>query len=162
MILRILCQLECVFPEKMIPDYISDKTIHAIPGPQDNFFDGALELFFGAEFLVTPKANRMGYRLKGPDINIREGMPKSIVSEPSMPGSVQIPADGQPIILLVEQTVGGYVKIATVISSDIPKVAQAIPGDTLQFVKTDLKTAHQLYNKNQDEIKQIKSMFDSI
>ncbi len=149
-------------PEKLIPDYLSNKMIHAIPGPQDFFFDAKLDFFFGFDFLVTSKANRMGYRLKGPTIKIKDGMPKSIVSEPSMPGSVQIPADGQPIILLVEQTVGGYVKIATVISSDIPKVAQAIPGDTLQFVKTDLKTAHQLYNKNQDEIKQIKSMFDSI
>ncbi len=147
-------------PEKMIPDYLSDKIIRAIPGPQNDFFDETLALFFGSPFLVTPKANRMGYRLQGTAIQIKEGFPKSIVSESSMPGSIQIPADGQPIILLVEQTVGGYVKIATIISSDLPKVAQSIPGDTLQFKKTDLKTAHTLYNKKQDEIKQIKILFE--
>jgi len=87
-------------------------------------------------------------------------MPKSIVSEPSMPGSVQIPADEQPIILLVEQTVGGYVKIATIISSDLPKVAQSTPGDTLQFEKIDLKTAHRLYNEQQEKIAKIKTMLE--
>lgn len=147
-------------PEKMIPDYISDNIIRAIPGPQNDYFDEGLDIFFGSPFLVTPKANRMGYRLQGPSIDIRKSMPKSIVSEPSMPGSVQIPADRQPIILLVEQTVGGYVKIATIISSDIPKVAQSTPGDTLQFKKSDLKTASQLYDKKQNEIKQIKKLFD--
>ncbi len=147
-------------PEKMIPDYLSDKMIRAIPGPQDNFFDEGLELFFKSRFLVTPKANRMGYRLQGPSIEIKEGMPKSIVSEPSMPGSVQIPADEQPIILLVEQTVGGYVKIATIISSDLPKVAQSTPGDTLQFEKIDLKTAHRLYNEQQEKIAKIKTMLE--
>ncbi len=147
-------------PEKMIPDYLSDKMIRAIPGPQDNFFDEGFELFFKSEFLVTPKANRMGYRLQGPSIEIKEGMPKSIVSEPSMPGSVQIPADEQPIILLVEQTVGGYVKIATIISSDLPKVAQSTPGDTLQFEKIDLKTAHYLYNEQQEKIAKIKTMLE--
>jgi len=147
-------------PEKMIPDYLSDKMILAIPGPQDNFFDEGLELFFKSRFLVTPKANRMGYRLQGPSIEIKEGMPKSIVSEPSMPGSVQIPADEQPIILLVEQTVGGYVKIATIISSDLPKVAQSTPGDTLQFEKIDLKTAHRLYNEQQEKIAKIKTMLE--
>jgi len=147
-------------PEKMIPDYLSDKNIRAIPGPQDNFFDEGLDVFFGSRFLVTPKANRMGYRLQGPSMEIKKGMPKSIVSEPSMPGSVQIPADGQPIILLVEQTVGGYVKIATIISSDLPKVAQSTPGDTLQFEKTDLKTAHRLYNEQQNKIKQIKKILE--
>lgn len=60
-------------------------------------------------------------------------MSESIISEPIMPGSVQIPADGQPIILLVEQTMGGYSKIATVISADLPKLAQAIPGKTIRF-----------------------------
>ncbi|MCP3899955.1 MAG: biotin-dependent carboxyltransferase family protein [Desulfobacteraceae bacterium] len=147
-------------PDKMIPDYLSDKIIRAIPGPQDNFFEEGLSLFFGSEFLVTPKANRMGYRLLGPTIEIKDEMPKSIVSESSVPGSVQIPADGQPIILLVEQTVGGYAKIATIISSDIPKVAQSTPGDTLQFQKIDIKTAHHLYIEQMEMIEQIKNFLN--
>jgi allophanate hydrolase subunit 2 len=89
----------------------------------------------------------MGYRLMGEKIPIRPGMPKSIVSEPSMPGGIQIPADEQPIILLVEQTVGGYAKIATVISTDIPKLAQTTPGDTLSFEGIDLAAAHRIYHE---------------
>ena len=55
---------------------------------------------------------------------------------------MQLPADGQPIILLVEQTTGGYTKIATVISPDIPKIAQAIPGNRVRFQRVDLEEAH--------------------
>ncbi len=86
-------------------------------------------------------------------------MPKSIVSEPAMPGSIQIPPDGQPIILLVEQTVGGYAKIATVISTDLSKVAQTTPGDMIQFEKIDLKTAHILHGEEINKIKKINTLF---
>jgi allophanate hydrolase subunit 2 len=123
--------------------------IRAIPGPQDNFFKEGLETLFQSDYMVSPKADRMGYRLQGPNIKLAEGMPKSIISEPTMPGGVQIPADEQPIILLVEQTVGGYTKIVTVISTDLPKVAQATPGDTIRFEKVTLETAHSLYQERQ-------------
>jgi allophanate hydrolase subunit 2 len=79
-------------------------------------------------------------------------MPKSIVSEPSLPGSIQIPADEQPIILLVEQTVGGYAKIATVVSTDISKLAQVIPGYTISFERIELKTAHQIYHDEKKKL----------
>ena len=82
-------------------------------------------------------------------------MPKSIISEPTMPGGIQIPADEQPIILLVEQTVGGYAKIATVISTDIPKIAQATPGDTIAFEEVSLETAHILYHEQQKRIQNV-------
>ncbi len=130
-------------PSRLIPSYTTEITLRAIPGPQDEFFDEGLAVFFGAEFKVSPKANRMGYRLQGPVISQIKGMPQSIISEPSLPGGVQIPQDGQPIVLLTEQTVGGYTKIATVISVDIPKIAQAMPGDTVRFVRTDIEAAHE-------------------
>ena len=101
----------------------------------------------------------MGYRLQGPKIQIKENMPKSIVSEPSMPGGIQIPADEQPIILLVEQTVGGYAKIATVISSDLKRVAQTTPGDLIRFEKVDLESAHLLYIEEKNRINKIQSAF---
>ena len=106
--------------------------------------------------MVSAKADRMGYRLQGPEVKLKEGMPKSIISEPTMPGGVQIPADEQPIILLVEQTVGGYTKIVTVISTDLPKVAQATPGDTIRFEKVTLETAHALYQERQKLLDDIK------
>jgi Allophanate hydrolase subunit 2 len=62
----------------------------------------------------------------------------SIVSEPVAPGNVQIPADGRPILLLREQTLGGYPSIATVISADLWRVGQARPGDTVRFVRVGL------------------------
>ncbi len=62
-----------------------------------------------------------------------------------MPGNVQVPADGQPIVLLKEQTIGGYTNIATVISPDIFRMAQAGPGDTVQFIHVTLDEAHQIY-----------------
>lgn len=74
-----------------------------------------------------------------------------------MPGNVQVPADGQPIILLVEQTSGGYAKIATVITSDLPKVAQAIPGNTVRFERVTLENAHRLYQEQQKKLQQIRN-----
>lgn len=88
-------------------------------------------------------------------------MPKSIISEPSMPGSIQIPPDEQPIILLIEQTVGGYAKIATIISSDLPAIAQTTPGDTIRFEKIDLDIAHTLISEEQNKINTIKKIFSS-
>ncbi len=144
-----------VVPEKLVPEYPSHVLLRAVPGPQDDFFDQGATTLFTTQYMVTPKADRMGYRLQGEKIPIKPGMPKSIVSEPSMPGGIQIPADEQPIILLVEQTVGGYAKIATVISTDIPKVAQATPGDTISFESIDLKTAHQIYHDEKKKLAMI-------
>lgn len=132
-------------PAELVPAYSSEITLRAIPGPQDDFFDHGLDVFFNASFAVSPQADRMGCRLQGPVISQLETMPQSIISEPSLPGGVQIPQDGQPIILLNEQTVGGYTKIATVISIDISRVAQALPGDRIRFERIDIDAAHALY-----------------
>ena len=140
----------------VIPHYSSNINIHAVSGPQDDFFDEGLKTLFESQFMVTPKADRMGYRLQGPVIKHRDNVPKSIISEPSVPGGVQIPADGQPIILMVEQTVGGYTKIATVISTDLCKIAQATPGDTICFDEVTLGTAHTLYHDRQNLMKEIR------
>jgi len=145
-------------PDRYIPQYPSNAVIRAIPGPQEDYFDSGLTALFERAYMVTAKADRMGYRLQGTAIPIKRGMPASIVSEPSMPGSIQIPPDEQPIILLVEQTVGGYAKIATVISTDLSKVAQTTPGDTIQFEKIDLKMAHHLYHEEKNKILKIKAL----
>jgi len=139
----------------VIPQYSSNIVIRAVPGPQDDFFDEGLKVLFESEYMVSAKADRMGYRLQGPVIKHKEEMPKSIISEPSVPGGIQVPADGQPIILLVEQTVGGYTKIATVISTDLCKIAQATPGDTIRFDQVTLETAHSLYRERQRLMQEI-------
>jgi biotin-dependent carboxylase-like uncharacterized protein len=142
-------------PADKIPHHPSRIILHAIAGPQDDFFEEGLATLFKSEYMVSTKADRMGYRLQGPQVKLKEGMPTSIISEPTMPGGVQIPADEQPIILLVEQTVGGYTKIVTVISTDLPKVAQATPGDTIRFEKISLEKAHILYHERE-------KLFDAI
>lgn len=149
-------------PLDLIPAYPDQVTVRVIKGPQDDYFDKGLKTLFESPYMVTPKADRMGYRLHGKSILIKKGMPKSIVSEPSMPGSIQIPQDGQPIILLVEQTVGGYAKIATVISRDISVIAQTTPGDTIQFEEIDLNTAHSLIKEELKKINSIKKYFQTI
>lgn len=148
----LLAAPRAVDPE-FIPEFPTEITLRVIPGPQDDFFDEGMATLLSSDYMVTPKADRMGYRLMGPKIPIKPGMPKSIVSEPSMPGGIQIPADEQPIILLVEQTVGGYAKIATVIATDLPKIAQATPGDTIRFTAVDLETAHAAYREQEAGIR---------
>lgn len=112
-----------------VPEYSAEISLRAIPGTQVDCFHGSIDGFFDSAFTVTTQVDRMGYRLQGPEIQRDQGAPKSIISEPTAPGNVQVLTSGQPVILLVEQTLGGYTKIATVISPDLMKVAQAKPGD---------------------------------
>jgi biotin-dependent carboxylase-like uncharacterized protein len=129
------------------PLYGSEIHLRAVPGPQDEYFRAGLGVFFSSTFTVTDKANRMGCRLEGPDVPRDAGAPQSIISEPVIPGNVQVPADGRPIILMVEQTIGGYAKIATVVTADLFKIAQAGPGDRIRFHPVTLEAAHVLYRE---------------
>ena len=110
-----------------------DMTIRVIPGPQDDMFttDG-IATFLNSEYKVTPESDRMGIRLSGQPLEAVKGM--DIISDAIPLGSIQVAADGQPIILFTDrQTTGGYAKIATVISEDIWKLAQARPGTEVRF-----------------------------
>ncbi len=142
-------------PSDLVPAYSDDIEIRVILGPQDDYFSEGIEEFFSSTFKVSPKADRMGCRLEGNPIVHREGVVKSIISEPSVPGGIQVPPDGQPIILLVEQTVGGYTKIATVISPDIGKVGQAKPGNRIRFRRVELEEAHAILEKEEEKIASI-------
>lgn len=143
-------------PDDLRPQFHSEITLRALPGPQDDYFAAGLDVFFSSEFTVTSKADRMGYRLEGPKIELKEGVPRSIISEPSLSGAIQIPPDGQPIILLAEQTVGGYAKIATIVSPDLDLVAQARPGDRIRFASVDLTEAHKLYSDYRARLDRLK------
>jgi allophanate hydrolase len=117
--------------------------IRVIPGPQDDHFSpAAMADLFGQEYRVTPQSDRMGIRLDGKSLAHRAPAMADIVSDGVTPGVIQVPGNGQPIILLADcQTVGGYPKIATVISADLPRLAQAKPGQPLRFVAVDLAQA---------------------
>ncbi|MDZ4164647.1 MAG: biotin-dependent carboxyltransferase family protein [Smithellaceae bacterium] len=142
-------------PAEFIPPLTSETVLRAIPGPQDYMFEEGLANFFGSTYEVTPYSNRMGYRLEGLAITLGSGRPQSIISEPSLPGGVQVPADGKPIILLLEQTTGGYAKIATVISTDICRVAQARPGDRIIFARISLEEAHVLFLEREARLQKL-------
>ncbi|MGE0449148.1 MAG: biotin-dependent carboxyltransferase family protein [Vicinamibacterales bacterium] len=107
--------------------------VRVLPGPHlDRFADVALEALTGAPYRIRIDANRMGYRLSGPRLTHCAGA--DIIPEATPIGSLQVPASGQPVLLMADrQTSGGYAKIATVIAADIPVVAQAAPGDRLLF-----------------------------
>lgn len=118
--------------------------IRVVLGPQDDHFDRqAIETFLGSTYAVTPEADRMGYRLDGPPIG--HAGRDNIVSDGIALGSVQIPGNGRPIVLLADrQPTGGYPKIATVIGPDIRAIAQSRPGDRLRFEPTSLSDARRL------------------
>jgi len=132
--------------------------LRSLPGPQGDYFDEGHEVFYSSEFTVSGKADRMGYRLEGPTITLKESVPRSIISEPSLAGGVQIPPDGKPIILLVEQTVGGYAKIATVITPDLDLIAQARPGDRVRFTRVDLDEAHRAHRRHRAHLEEIRAL----
>ena len=146
-------------PMELVPAYPDDIDIRVILGPQDDYFSHGIEKFFNTTFKVSSKADRMGYRLEGEPIIHKQGVEKSIISEPSVPGGIQVPPDGQPIILLVEQTVGGYTKIATVISPDIGKVGQAKSGNRIHFRQVTLEEAHRHLKMEEEKLASIRSSF---
>ena len=107
--------------------------VRVMLGPhQSRFSRGALQAFSSSRFIVTPDSNRMGYRLDGPRLEHVGGA--DILSDATPMGSVQVPASGHPILLMADrQTTGGYPKIATVITADLPLAGQLAPGDWIEF-----------------------------
>ena len=107
--------------------------LRVMTGPHAEMFTAAAyDTLFGGRFTITPQSNRMGYRLEGPRLVHRGSA--DILSDATAIGSVQVPASGQPIVLMADrQTTGGYPKIATVISADLPLAGQLAPGDWIEF-----------------------------
>ena len=128
------------------PPVASAAPIRAVPGPQDDHFDAAtLAAFFASEWQVSREADRMGLRLDGTPLRHRPERGAEVVSDAAVPGSVQVPGKGLPIVLLADGgTVGGYPKIATVTSCDLPRLACAAVGATLRFEAVTVAQAEAL------------------
>jgi antagonist of KipI len=128
-----------------VPRYEKHVVARVVLGPQEEAFTKeGVEALFNGVFEMTPQSDRMGYRLKGPTIQHRHSA--DIISDAIAFGSIQVPADGQPIILLADrQTTGGYAKIATVITVDFPLIAQLVPGNTISFSAVGIEKAQELY-----------------
>jgi biotin-dependent carboxylase-like uncharacterized protein len=125
--------------------YSNSIEIRVIPGYQQHAF-GELQQrrFFSGEYIVTDRADRMGYRLEGPAI---ECDIEGILSEGICSGAIQIPADGQPIVLLQDrQTIGGYPKIGAALSLDTARLAQLMPGGRVRFRAISAYESHNALN----------------
>lgn len=122
-------------------------TIRVVMGPQDDYFTKeGIDTFQTSIYKLTNDSNRMACKLTGPVISSKQ--PTDIISDGISLGSIQVSSNGQPIIMLSDrQTTGGYAKIGTVISSDIPIIAQCKPGDEIRFQSITLAEAHKIYKK---------------
>ncbi|MDI9258798.1 biotin-dependent carboxyltransferase family protein [Alicyclobacillus sendaiensis] len=126
-------------------DQIEDEIVilRVVRGEQADWFgEGARRAFFERTWQVAPQSDRMGVRLRGEPL---AAPARQLASEPVVPGSVQVPQDGLPIVLMREcQTTGGYPKLATVISADLDKLAHLRPGSFVRFVEVSVEEAFRL------------------
>jgi len=129
--------------------------IRIVPGPQADYFDdSALEAFLACAYRVTAESDRMGMRLDGTTLVHRPEKGADIASDATVPGSIQVPGNGKPIVLLNDgQTAGGYPKIATVVSADLPRLAALPAGATVRFQAVSVVAAEAAARAAESDLK---------
>jgi biotin-dependent carboxylase-like uncharacterized protein len=138
-----LLSVEYSLPTKHVLQFRNQLTAHVVLGPQDDMFtEKGLNAFLSNPYKIISEADRMGYRLEG---SVIEHVSKAdIVSDAILPGAVQVPRDGKPILIMRDaQTTGGYPKIAVVVTADVDLLGQAKPGDVIEFSKVTVKEAQE-------------------
>lgn len=127
------------------PGFAKERTLRVVMGPQeDHFTEEGIETFLSREYTITQEADRMGYRLDGEPIEHKTG--PDVISDGIAHGTIQVPGNGLPIVLLSDRgTTGGYTKIATMIAQDICTLVQMSPGATIRFEAISAAQANQLY-----------------
>jgi biotin-dependent carboxylase-like uncharacterized protein len=147
------CQAGVIHVRHFLHDFVWNAEPHllrVVDGAQSDWFRG--DEFYPQAFTVTPASNRMGLRLRGEALTLPE---RELLSEPVCPGSVQVTRDGQCIVLGVDgQTIGGYPKIAQVISADLDKLGQLRPGEEVHFQRVSQEAAEALYRAKQMELRE--------
>ena len=132
-----------------VPTYGHSHELRVILGPQNDLFapDGVSTLL-ESTYKVSLDSDRMGYLLEGPPIAHKDR--PDIVSDGNPAGAIQVPGSGAPTVLLADRgTTGGYAKIATVISADLGRLAQAVPGHTVTFTAVDVEEAHRVLREQE-------------
>ena len=129
-------------------------SVRIMLGPQDDeFSDTGIESLLNSRYVVSDQSNRQGLRLEGPVIESKSGR-YDIVSDAVVNGSIQVPGDGKPIILLADrQTTGGYAKIATIATVDLPKLGQAAPGTNITFTEITVEESQELLAARSERFK---------
>jgi 5-oxoprolinase (ATP-hydrolysing) subunit C len=140
--------------EELLKRFVSrpavPEMLRVVDGPQADWFDA--DELYSQELLVSPASNRMGLRLQHRPLTMPD---RELVSEPVCPGAVQVTRDGQCIVLGVDgQTIGGYPKIAQVISADLDRVGQLRPGDRITFTRISVAEATSLYRQQQAHLEE--------
>ncbi|MBE5097854.1 5-oxoprolinase subunit C family protein [Priestia aryabhattai] len=136
--------------------FIKKPGVRVMNGSQYDLFTAESKSHFTKEpFKVSNQSDRMGYRMDGPSLQLQEK--KELLSEAVSQGSVQVPPDGNPIILLADrQTTGGYPKIAQVITADLPLLAQVKPGESIYFSRISLHEAEKIYLEKEQLLQELK------
>lgn len=134
------------------PHYLHSPTVRVVPGPHtDRFTPEALHALTGNPYRVTSESNRMGYRLRGAELLHRASA--DIVSDAVTFGTIQVPADRQPILLMADcQTTGGYATLMTMIAADRSLAAQLSPGDTISFLVITPEKASDIFRSSLAEL----------
>jgi len=136
------------------PAYDESPTVEVILGPQNDCFTGeSIKIFLSTLYHVSTSSDRMGYRLEGAALN--HSGSADLISEGMNIGAIQVPADGQPIVMMADcATTGGYPKIASVIRADLSLLAQCTPGkDSVRFRETTVEAAQEKYRTMMGKMK---------
>jgi antagonist of KipI len=147
-------------PEHFIPRMHPPHRLRMVAGPEADFFtDDSMKRFVEKRlktvYTVSVNSNRAGIRLEGDPLIFKDSRDKSIVSEGIMPGTVQIPGDGMPIIILYERTIGGYARVATVVMADQDALAHLKPADDAWFEMIGLEEAEALWKEKSDKMEEL-------
>jgi biotin-dependent carboxylase-like uncharacterized protein len=135
-------------PESARPIYSDNPVVDFIMGPQEKYFtDESIATFMSQEYSVSGTSDRMGYRLEGAALKHRSKA--ELISEGMTMGAIQVPSNGQPIVMMADSpTTGGYPKIGTVASADLPLLAQCVPGKSkIRFRETTVAKAQKKYRE---------------
>ena len=135
----------------LIPEWKAETDLRIIMGvDQSEFPSDTTDLLLNAQFEVTNYSDRMGIRLSGPFLKHKHKA--DVISYPLVPGTIQVPGDGNPVIMLADsQTIGGYTQIANIITADLWKTGQLKPGDKVKFRITEpdeaVRSLSELFNE---------------
>lgn len=152
-----------IIPQKYIPIMHPPHKLRVVEGPEAHHFsEDSLNAMYQKQhqnlYTVSSMSNRTGIRLTGQPLLFREEVEKSIISEGIMPGTIQIPGDGQPIIMLYERTIGGYARIALVIMADQDRLAHLKPSDDVVFEMIGMEEAERLWLEKMEKFSYIESL----
>jgi antagonist of KipI len=150
-------------PGNTIPRMKSPHRLRVTSGPEYHYFSEASQKVFANResrrvYDVSATINRTGIRLEGQPLAFRDDVDRSIISEGILPGTVQIPGDGLPIIMLYERTIGGYARIARVVRADLDRLAHLKPGDYVLFEIIGMEEAERLWEDRQKKLASVRQV----